>query len=377
MTTAGSCWSSRRRSRLPTPALHVRSPSQPLRPAHRRGAARRLAGGDRHQADAARARPPGRRPARLRGAPDQAAADGHAGGARPRARHHARPRRLARRRRARAAALRRGPDRRQPPGRQERRARRRPGRHDGADVLLRLGTEHPRRGLQDQPGAGQRRPAADQRPLQRGQARVEVPAGGRREQHDRRASSTRSTRSRTSRSTTASRTRAARRSRRTSPTQEPDRARPRSSRSPRASSSCATWTSASRGPAARRGRPVVGDQGQPGPRRHRHQEPGAELRGRHRRPADRHDGVQRQGPQGVRRDDARDRPARRRQRGAQRRPAEPDRRLAPLRDPARQRADLDAVHQLPREPRRHRRLARAPRSPAASRSRPRRTSRGC
>ena len=43
------------------------------------------------------------------------------------------------------------------------------------------------------------------------------------------------------------------------------------------------------------------------------------------------------------------------QRGAdnaahQRRPAGPDRRLAPLRDPARQRADLDAVHQLPEYP---------------------------
>ena len=63
----------------------------------------------------------------------------------------------------------------EPPGRRERRARRRPGRHHGPDVLLRLGTEHPRRGLQDQPGAGQRRPAADQRALQRGQAGVEVP----------------------------------------------------------------------------------------------------------------------------------------------------------------------------------------------------------
>ena len=41
----------------------------------------------------------------------------------------------------------------------------------------------------------------------------------------------------------------------------------------------------------RPGRPVVGDQGQPGPRRHRHQEPRAELRERRRRRADRDDGV--------------------------------------------------------------------------------------
>ena len=65
--------------------------------------------------------------------------------------------------------------------------------------------------------------------------------------------------------------------------------------------------------------------------------------------------LHRQGPQGVRQDHARDRPARRRQRGHQRRAPEPGQRLAPLRDPARQRADLDAVHQLPREPGRHRR----------------------
>ena len=76
-------------------------------------------------------------------------------------------------------------------------------------------------------------------------------------------------------------------------------------------------------------------------------------------------------------DDAEDRAARRRQRRDQRRPAEPAGRLAPLRDPARQRADLDAVHQLPREPRRDRRLTGRRRSRAASRSRRRRTSRGC
>ena len=83
------------------------------------------------------------------------------------------------------------------PGVDERRARRAPGRHHGPDVLLRLGAERPRRGLQDQPRAGQRRPAGDQRALQRGQAGVEVHRRDRRRQHGRRASSTRSTRSRT------------------------------------------------------------------------------------------------------------------------------------------------------------------------------------
>ena len=107
--------------------------------------------------------------------------------------------------------------------------------------------------------------------------------------------------------------------------------------------------------AARRGRQLVGAQGQPRPLGHGHQESGAGLRGGLRRPAQRHDGVHGQGARGLREDHPRDRAARRRQRGDQRRPAGPDRRLAPVRDPARQRADLHAVHQLPREPGRHRR----------------------
>ena len=70
---------------------------------------------------------------------------------------------------------------------------------------------------------------------------------------------------------------------------------------------------------------------------------------------------------------ARDRPARRRQRAADRQPAE---RVPALRDRARRRAGLGAVHQLPREPGRASTARRAPRSPAASRSRRPRTSRG-
>ena len=49
------------------------------------------------------------------------------------------------------AAVRRRPDRGQPAGRQGRRARRPAGRLDRPAVLLRLGSEHPRRELQDQP----------------------------------------------------------------------------------------------------------------------------------------------------------------------------------------------------------------------------------
>ena len=306
-----------------------------------------------HQVDAPRPRPPGRRPARLRGAPDQAAAHRHARGPRPRARHHAQPRRCARRRRAGAAALGREPDRRQPAGRQERRARRRSGRHDGADVLLRLGAERPRRGLQDESRVGQRRPAGDQRALQRRQARLEVPAGDRPQQHHHGAL----LRLRQAVARAAQRRRAGRgpRSPGAGPRDPEADLEGGDPRGPRRRARAAR-----RGPprarqADRRDRQLVGHQGQPGARRHGHQEPRAGLPGRQRRSAERHDEVQRQGTQGVRRHDPRDRAARRGQRGDQRRPAGPDERLAPLRDPARQRADHDAVHQLPREPRRDRR----------------------
>ena len=106
----------------------------------------------RHQGDEARPRPPGRRLARLPGQADQAAADDHAGVARPRGRHHPRARRLPRRRRAVDQPLRRATRSRSTSGRRGRRARRRPGRHHRPDVLLRLGEEPPRRRLPDEPG---------------------------------------------------------------------------------------------------------------------------------------------------------------------------------------------------------------------------------
>ena len=140
------------------------------------------------EADEARTRPPGRRPARLRGA------------ARPSSSRTSRRTASTARSTSCASASTRSasPSRScsarasdqidvSLPGVDERRARRAPGRHDGPDVLLRLGAEHPRRGLPDQPGVGQRRPAADQRPLQRRQAGVEVRRGRGRQQHPRRA----------------------------------------------------------------------------------------------------------------------------------------------------------------------------------------------
>ena len=106
-----------------------------------------------------------------------------------------------------------------------------------------------------------------------------------------------------------------------------------------------------------RPRPLVGHPGPPGARRHGHQEPGAELRPAGRRRPDRHLRLHRQGPQGVPDDHREDRPARRRQLAAGRRPAAG---LPALRDRARRRAGLGAVHQLQREPGRHRRLDRRP-----------------
>ena len=130
---------------------------------------------------------------------------------------------------------------------------------------------------------------------------------------------------------------------------------PRCSRCPRASSWCATRSAARRTAAAASPDSWWVMQGPPGALGHRHQESRAELRAERRRPADRHVRLHGQGPQGVPDDTRADRPARRRQRrvtGVLGRPG-----LPPLRDPARRRARLDAVHQLPRVPRRHRRLA--------------------
>ena len=114
------------------------------------------------QADQARPGPPGRFAARLPGGADRAAA----GRSRRDAavdRPHAGARERVRRLRGRDQPGRRRPDRGQPPGRRERRGGRRPGRLDRPAVLLRLGSEHPRRGLQDRPGPEREQPPAGRR----------------------------------------------------------------------------------------------------------------------------------------------------------------------------------------------------------------------
>ena len=233
------------------------------------------------------------------------------------------------------------------------------------------------------PELGQRRPDPDHGAVQRRQARVGVRAAGRRQQHDGRPDLLR-----LRRDVEAA---AQRRDpgggsrgpgggpRRPGPARhggDPGGARGRHRRAQRG-------PARARAAGVRPGRRVVGAARQPGAERHGHPQPGAELRPAGRRRADRHDGVLGRGPPGIRADDRRHRPARGGQRGAQRRPAGPDRGLAPLRDPARQRADLHAVHQLPREPGRHRRrdrgadlrrlhhhLGAGPREPAQDRRAP-------
>ena len=101
-----------------------------------------------------------------------------------RARHHARPRRRLRRRRARSSSARARPDRGQPARRRGRRARRAPGRHDRPAVLLRLGAERPRRGLQDQPTTESTAASSPITGLYNAvKRRVQVRAGGRPQQH--------------------------------------------------------------------------------------------------------------------------------------------------------------------------------------------------
>ena len=247
-----------------------------------------------------------------------------------------------------------GPDRGQPPGRQGRRARRQAGRLDRPALLLRLGEERPRRELQDQRDRDQRRPAARHRPLQRGQAGGQVQDRGRRRTARPRPprASTSSTRSPRSRSTTGCPTTsradaldgldAAQKERAEVIEVKPGRARP----------------------ARREG------LGQGGRRPDRwwiiRDDPG--LSGTDiKNPEQNFD--QRGGNEPIVTFDFSDKgrkafqtiTARVAQRGADNaNPLNPDPQseLAALRDRARQRARLDPVHQLPREPRRHRRLDR-------------------
>ena len=314
MTTAGCCSCSRRRSRLlSSPPPDVRTPPQPLRPAARPRPDRRVVSSSR----------PATKPTKLgldlqggvqlvyQGKPTPAA-DGHQEALAARAGHHARARRRVRRRRARARCARREPDRGQPAGRRGRRARRPAGRLHRPAVLLRLGSEHPRRGLQDQPETeinGGQQPItgfynAVKRASKCDDPRAEEHAGGRRPALLRVRQGLQEAvqqRQPASRAPTALDGADARRSRSSAEVVEvpPGILVVRDEK-----------------PDADRARPptVLGHPGQPGALGHGHQEPRAELRPAGGQRADRHVRLHGQGPQGVPDDHARDRPARRRQR---------------------------------------------------------------
>ena len=126
----------------------------------------------RHQGDQARPRPEGRRRAGLPGRADPAER-GHARGDRPRDRHHARARRPAGCRGARDPAARQRPDLGRPAGRQEPRARQEAGRHDRPAATSTTGSAT---------SIGNPQTPIDE-PLRGGQARVAAPAADGRQQH--------------------------------------------------------------------------------------------------------------------------------------------------------------------------------------------------
>ena len=309
--------------------------------------------GHRDEGDEARPRPAGRRLARLPGQADAAAADGHAGVAGPRARHHARARRRARRRRAGDPALGRRPDRgraspasRTPSAPPSRSAR--PPSCTSTTGSRTSSAETASRTRRELNGGT----SADHRALQGGQARRPSATGGSTPTTRRKLThrgTTRSTRS-PSRSTTgpaadskeaaladldagagADAPRSSR-CRRASSSSAPRSRRPPRPRTPTAGGRAATTRRSSAPTSRTRSRTSTGRRGN---------EPIVtfELHG--------------QGPQAfqtITREIA--------QRGADNALAGRARstRVAALRDRARQRARLGAVHQLPREPGRHRRL---------------------
>ena len=212
------------------------------------------------------------------------------------------------------------------PGVSDAERRRRPGRLHRPAVLLRLGSEHPRRGVQDRPGPEREPAPADQRPARRGHAGVQV--------HGASASARASTRSPTTRPAASPQAaakprfyvfdkndqEAARRGGQTFDSREDaldsltdaEQQQRRGHRGPgrRARAARADATE----PDDPKPGPLVGHPGPPGPLRHRHQEPGAELRHDGRQRADRHLQLHRRGPRGVPGDHAPRRRARRRQR---------------------------------------------------------------
>ena len=238
------------------------------------------------------------------------------------------------------------------------------GRLDRPAVLLRLGSQHPRRELQDRPGRERQqrsRSAGSRGGLRRrrvhgvGIGKCDPLAATRRRTVTgrRRAALLRLRQGRPrSRSTTASRpTRARRRSTRLD---DGASARtPRSSRSPPACSSCAT-----RSRAPTRPTPTAGGSSRTA---RASRAPTSRTRSR---ASTRRSATSRSSPS-TSRDEGRkafqEITRRVAQRGADNALGDdPTCDLAALRDRARQRARLGAVHQLPREPGRHRRLDRRP-----------------
>ena len=256
------------------------------------------------------------------------------------------------------------------PGRRGRRPRRRSDRVDRPALLLRLGEERPRRELRHQRDRDQRRPAARHRPLQRGQARR---------------------RSATSRSPANSQAAAASRfyafdkvSKKPFNNGIPDESRKaaldglddapaREGRGHRGQARRARPARREAVGRRARSRRVLDHPRRPGPLRHRHQEPGAELRPAGRQRADRHVRVLRQGPARVPVDHERGRPARRRQRQPAATPT-PTRARTTSRSRSTTSSSRSRSSTTARTPTAS--TARpAPRSPAASRSRAPRTSR--
>ncbi len=329
------------------------------------GVARRRRG----EADAAGPRPQGRRLADLPGQADEAV-DGQQRRDQPHARHHARARRPARRRRAGDPALRPGPDRRLAPGRQERRrggATRSARRRRCTSTTGRRTSSAPDckpapadANVTGGPSAGTGVGALTT--TTRSRAPPSAPSATSRARRPPTGSSISSTQDEEGPRRPGRDARGTWRRRRRTRASSPARTR-RSSRSSPARSSSAHESPNDKTKSDQfyvlQDKPALGGTDIKNPKQNF--DNGA---GRHR-PADRHLRLHGQGPHAVAEDHARDRPARQPVVHPGQRPAD---RLPALRDRARQRADLGAVHRLPAEPGRHRRRATARRSRAASRS---------
>ena len=238
-------------------------------------------------------------------------------------------------------------DRGQPAGRRGRRARRAAGRLHRPVVLLRLGSQHPRRELPDGPGRERQQPPGDHRLLQRRQAGLQVRRAGRRQQQRRRRAALLRVQQGDQAAVQQRRAVGVARGRARGPDATRSARTPRCSRCPRASSSCAT-----RSPTADAPEPdrfwVVQDNPALSGTDIRNPEQNFDEQ---RQPIVTFDFTDegREAFQEITAEIA--------QRGVDNAlPTDNPERLPALRDRARRRAGLGAVHQLRREPGRDRRL---------------------